>query len=63
MPLARVRKMLIDTEKEITKEKNYKIENILERNNKKEKHYTLKLLIEKFKENCQELKMRKKRQK
>ena len=39
MPLARVGKMMHDTEKEITKEGNYKIENILERNNNKEKNF------------------------
>ena len=37
MPLARVGKIKHDTEKEVTKEENYRIENILERKNNKEK--------------------------
>ena len=36
--LTRVGKMMHDTKKEITEEENYKIENILERNNNKEKN-------------------------
>ena len=35
--------MIPDTEKEITKEENYKIENILERNNNKEKTLYIEL--------------------